>query len=207
MSLDATPSTNSRRAFPGHPLIVRVTHWVNALAMAIMILSGWEIYNAAPLFAFSFPKALTLGGWLGGALQWHFAAMWLIIFNGLSYVAHGIASRRFARVLLPISPRAVAADFAAALTFRLQHEPDMGYNALQKLFYLGILACGLVVVISGFAIWKPVQLAWLSKLLGGYEASRLVHFLAMAGFVVFLVVHIVMAALVPKSLRSITIGG
>ena len=91
-----------------HPLIVRITHWINAFAVLVMVASGWKIYNASPLFeSFSFPEGLTLGGWLAGALQWHFAAMWLLALNGLVYVVYGIESGHFRRKLLPISPRAV----------------------------------------------------------------------------------------------------
>ena len=75
-----------------HPLVVRITHWINVLAVLMMVTSGWRIYNASPLFDFRFPTELTLGGWLAGALQWHFAAMWLLAINGLVYVVYGIVS-------------------------------------------------------------------------------------------------------------------
>ena len=87
-----------------HPLWLRITHWINAVAMVAMIGSGWEIYNASPLFGFAFPKSITIGGWLAGALLWHFAAMWLLAVNGLVYIALGIATGRFRRKLLPIRP-------------------------------------------------------------------------------------------------------
>src|SRR5262245_20227262 len=99
-----------------HPRWVRITHWINALAVVMMIGSGWEIYNASPLFAFRFPREITLGGWLAGALLWHFAAMWLLAVNGLVYLALGIASGRFRRKLVPIRPGEVLADAKAALT-------------------------------------------------------------------------------------------
>ena len=92
-----------------HPLVVRIAHWLNALAVLIMITSGWAIYNASPVFeSFVFPDSITLGGWLAGALQWHFAAMWLFALNGLAYLAYGIVSGHFRRKLLPISPRAAS---------------------------------------------------------------------------------------------------
>jgi thiosulfate reductase cytochrome b subunit len=189
-----------------HPLWVRVTHWINALAMVVMIGSGWQIYNASPLFPFTFPASITIGGWLAGALLWHFAAMWLLVANGVVYVALGIASGRFRRKLLPIRPREVLADIRAALAGRLAHDDLSVYNAVQRLLYLGVILAGIVIVLSGLAIWKPVQLQELTVLFGGYEAARYVHFFAMAAIVGFLVVHVVMAFLVPKSLRAIIRG-
>jgi thiosulfate reductase cytochrome b subunit len=189
-----------------HPLYVRVTHWINALAMLIMIGSGWQIYNASPLFPFTFPSALTLGGWLAGGLLWHFAAMWLLVANGIVYLVVGLATGRLRRRLLPVWPRQVIRDLGAALTGRLSHA-DLGvYNAVQKALYLGVLLAGVVIVASGLAIWKPVQLKWLAALFGGYEGARLVHFLAMAAIVAFLVVHVVVALLVPRSLRAMILG-
>src|SRR5438067_11982609 len=100
-----------------HPLWVRLTHWINAIAILVMIGSGWEIYNASPLFGFTFPGSITLGGWLAGALLWHFAAMWLLAVNGIIYVALGLATGRFRAKLLPIRPGEVIADAKAALAF------------------------------------------------------------------------------------------
>jgi thiosulfate reductase cytochrome b subunit len=189
-----------------HPLWVRLTHWINAIAMVLMIGSGWEIYNASPLFPFVFPPAITLGGWLAGALLWHFAAMWLLAVNGLLYVVLGIVTGRFRRKLVPIRGGEVLADAKAALTGTLAHDDLAVYNAVQKLLYLGIILIGIVIVLSGLAIWKPVQLQELTALFGGYDAARYVHFFAMAAIVGFLVVHIVMSFLVPKSLRAMIIG-
>jgi thiosulfate reductase cytochrome b subunit len=189
-----------------HPLYVRITHWINALALSIMILSGWQIYNASPLFAFSFPSSITLGRWLAGALLLHFAAMWLLIVNGIVYVAIGLATGRLRRKLLPIRPSDVVHDVAAALTGRLSHDDLAHYNAVQRALYAGVLLAGIVVAASGFAIWKPVQLQELTALFGGYEGARLVHFFAMAAIVLFLVVHVVMALLVPRSLRAMIRG-
>ena len=189
-----------------HPLYVRITHWINALALLIMVGSGWQIYNASPLFAFTFPSSITLGRWLAGGLLLHFAAMWLLIANGLVYVVLGLATGRLRRKLLPIRPADVVRDVAAALTGRLSHDDLTRYNAVQKALYAGVLLAGVVVVASGFAIWKPVQLQELTALFGGYEGARLVHFFAMAAIVLFLVVHVVMAVLVPRSLRAMIRG-
>jgi thiosulfate reductase cytochrome b subunit len=199
-----TPAEPAGRGI--HPLWVRLTHWINAVAMVLMIGSGWEIYNASPLFAFVFPPAITLGGWLAGALLWHFAAMWLLAVNGLLYVVLGIVTGRFRRKLIPIRAGEVMADAKAALTGTLAHDDLAVYNAVQKLLYLGIILVGVVIVLSGLAIWKPVQLQELTALFGGYDAARYVHFFAMAAIVGFLVVHIVMSFLVPKSLRAMIIG-
>ena len=189
-----------------HPLWVRITHWINAVAMLVMIGSGWEIYNASPLFPFTFPSSITLGGWLAGALLWHFAAMWVLAVNGLVYVILGLATGRFRRKLLPIRPRQVIADAKAALTFRLAHDDLTVYNAVQKLLYAGIIVVAIVIVLSGLAIWKPVQLQYLTALFGGYDAARYVHFFCMAAIVAFMVVHVALALLVPKSLRAMIIG-
>jgi thiosulfate reductase cytochrome b subunit len=189
-----------------HPLWVRLTHWINALAVLVMIGSGWQIYNASPLFPFAFPPAITLGGWLAGALLWHFAAMWLLVVNGLVYLLLGLASGRFRKKLIPIRPADVIADAKAALTGRLAHDDLSVYNAVQKLLYLGVILCGVVIVLSGLAIWKPVQLQELTAALGGYDAARYVHFFAMAAITGFLAVHVVMALLVPKSLRAMITG-
>jgi thiosulfate reductase cytochrome b subunit len=189
-----------------HPAWVRVCHWINALAILMMIGSGWQIYNASPLFDFIFPRSITLGGWLAGALLWHFAAMWLLVINGLVYVSLGLITGRFRRKLLPIYPSQVLADAKAALTFKLSHEDLSHYNAVQKLLYTGVLLCGLLIVLSGLSIWKPVQFQELTALFGGYDFARYVHLAAMAAIVAFIVVHILLALIVPKSLRAMIAG-
>jgi thiosulfate reductase cytochrome b subunit len=189
-----------------HPLWVRLMHWINATAMVAMIMSGWQIYNASPLFGFSFPPSITLGGWLGGALQWHFAAMWVLVVNGLLYVMAGLVGGRFRRKLLPLSPRGFIDDTTKALAFRLSHTDLSIYNHIQKLLYLGILLVGALIVLSGLAIWKPVQLQHLTAVFGGYDTARYVHFVLMALIVGFLVLHVALALLVPKSLRAMITG-
>jgi thiosulfate reductase cytochrome b subunit len=174
--------------------------------MILMIMSGWQIYNASPLFPFVFPPSITLGGWLAGALLWHFAAMWLFVINGLVYVVLGIVTGRFRRKFFPISPRQLVVDIRAGLTFRLSHDDLSVYNAVQKLLYLGVIIAAFVVALSGLAIWKPVQLQTLTALFGGYDFARYVHFAAMAAIVGFLVIHVLLALLVPKSLRAMIIG-
>jgi thiosulfate reductase cytochrome b subunit len=189
-----------------HPRWVRVTHWINALAMLMMIGSGWQIYDASPLFGFEFPTQIALGNWLAGALMWHFAAMWLLVINGLVYVTLGILTGRFRRKLFPIYPREVLHDLLAALRGRLAHDDLSVYNAVQKLLYVGILLTGVVIVLSGLSIWKPVQFQALTAFFGGYNTARYVHFAAMTAIVSFLVVHVALAILVPKSLRAMIVG-
>ncbi len=188
-----------------HPLIVRVTHWLNAFAMVCMIMSGWRIYNASPLFPFSFPAWATLGGWLGGAIAWHFAAMWLLVGNGLVYLLYGLLSGHLGRSFLPLSPVAIWRDLLAALALRLDHRLGR-YNAVQRLLYVVVLVLGVLAVASGLALWKPVQLQALTELLGGYEVARRVHFLAMAGIVGFILVHLILVVLVPRSLPPMVTG-
>lgn len=189
-----------------HPRWVRITHWLNALAMLVMIGSGWQIYNASPIFDFTFPRSITLGGWLAGGIMWHFAAMWLLVVNGLIYLTLGIASGRFRRKLLPIRLGELAATVRDALTFRLKHDDLSVYNAVQRVLYLGVICAGIVVVLSGLSIWKPAQLQELTALFGGYDNARVVHFLAMASIVGFLAVHVLLALLVPKSLKAMIVG-
>jgi thiosulfate reductase cytochrome b subunit len=191
---------------PVHPLWVRITHWVNVIAMTMMIGSGWQIYNASPLFQFTFSREITIGEWLGGALLWHFAAMWLLVANGIVYITLGIATGRFRRKLFPIRISEVLSDLVAALRGKLSHADISVYNAVQRLLYLGVILAGVVIVFSGLSIWKPVQYQWLSALFGGYDTARYVHFFAMSSIVAFLIVHIVLAMLVPKTLRAMIIG-
>jgi thiosulfate reductase cytochrome b subunit len=210
MSIEVTHDPALMPAEPARPVIhprwVRVTHWLNALAMVVLIGSGWQIYNASPLFAFVFPPGITLGGWLAGALLWHFAAMWLLAVNGLIYVVLGIVTGRFRRKLIPIRPGEVLADARAAFTGKLSYDDLSVYNAVQRLFYLGVIVAGIVVVLSGLAIWKPVQLRELTAALGGYDTARYVHFFAMAAIVGFLVIHVIMSVVVPTSLRAMITG-
>ena len=189
-----------------HPRWVRVTHWINALAMAMMIGSGWQIYDASPLFDFTFPRQIALGNWLAGALLWHFAAMWLLVVNGIIYVTLGVATGRFRRKLFPIRPGDVMRDLGDAVRGRLAHDDLAVYNAVQRLLYLGVIIAGIVIVLSGVSIWKPVQFKYLTAFFGGYSTARYVHFFAMATIVGFLTVHIVLSLIVPKSLRAMILG-
>lgn len=189
-----------------HPVWLRLTHWLNALAVLIMITSGWRIYNASPLFDFDFPAAITLGGWLGGALQWHFAGMWLLAGNGLLYLAMNLGTGRLKQRFFPLSPRHVAADLLAALRGRLSHADPRHYNAVQRLAYLFVMADIAVLVLSGLVLWKSVQFETLRVLMGGYESARYVHFIAMALLTAFVAIHVLMVALVPRTLLTMIRG-
>ena len=189
-----------------HPLIVRLTHLDNAGAMIVMLMSGWQIHNAYPTLPFSFPGMLTLGDGLAGGLRWHFAAMWVLVINGAIYLAHGVISGRFRRKLLPVRLAHVIRDVRLAFIGKLAHDDLAIYNAVQRLLYAGVIGVGTLIVISGLAIWKPVQFGFLTTLFGDFDNARLIHFAAMSAIVMFLAIHIVMATLVPKSLRAMLRG-
>lgn len=200
-----------------HAWPVRVAHWSMALAILIMIGSGWRIYNAEPILPFRFPLAATLGGDVEAALArhgdpgvataiaWHFAGMWLLVAAFLLFVGYGLLSGHFRRDFLPVDPRAFLRDFTAALRFRLEHRLGE-YNAVQKVFYWGVLAAIAVIIVSGLAIWKPVQTYPLEVLFGGFQGARIVHFLAMSAIVGFLAIHLVLVALVPSTLAAMITG-
>ena len=191
-----------------HPLPVRAMHWINAIAMFIMIGSGWGIYNDSVIFSFlSFPKSITLGGWAAESLLWHFAGMWLLALNGLFYVIYGFATGRFRRRFLPITVGDIIQTVRDTLHFKLAHDDLTKYNAVQKILYIVVILAGIMQVISGLAIWKPVQFAELLALLGGFQTARLIHFSGMAVIVGFVVVHVALALLVPKTLWAMLSGG
>ena len=191
---------------PPHPVILRITHWVGAAAMITMILSGWAIYNASPLLPFMFPPWVTLGGWLGAGIAWHIAAMWLLMADGLIYLIWGLASGHFRRDFWPLSPAAFLRDLTAALRLKLTHDTE-NYNAVQKALYAGVILAAVLAVLTGLSIWKPVQLSWLTALFGGYDIARILHFALMSAITLFLLIHLALVALVPRTLRRMVIGG
>lgn len=193
---------------PLHPWPLRVMHWINALAMLLMIGSGWKIYNDEVLFGWlHFPDWMTIGGEAQGALQWHFFAMWVLMLNGLAYLAYGFATGRFRAKFLPIRVAEFVADVRDALALRLSHTDITRYNAVQKLLYTGIILVIVVQILSGWAIWKPVQLSELVTLFGGFQGGRLVHFIGMVAIVGFLVIHVALALIVPKTIGAMITGG
>jgi len=191
-----------------HPLPLRLMHWTNALAIFIMIGSGWKIYNDEVIFGWlHFPEFLTIGKWAQHGLQWHFFGMWIFILNGLAYLIYGLATGRFRRMLLPVRWNELIATIKDALSFRLSHDDPTKYNTVQKLLYIGVICAGIMMVISGLAIWKPIQLSELLTLFGSFQNARLVHFLSMAAIAGFIVVHVALALLVPQTLVAMLTGG
>ncbi len=191
---------------PIHPGWLRLTHWVNAVAIFIMVTSGWQIYNASPIYGFEFSKTITLGGWLGGAILWHFAAMWLFFLNGLAYLLLNLLSGRWRSKFLPLSWSGLKHDSLQALKGHLAHDDLTRYNMVQKVAYLALVVAAIVVFLSGLVVWKPVQFALLHDLMFGFDNARIVHFWSMAFIVAFVAVHLVMVALVPRTLRTIITG-
>jgi thiosulfate reductase cytochrome b subunit len=186
---------------PAHSLPVRIMHWVNVYALCCMLFSGWEIYNASPDLPFLFPQWATLGGWLGGALAWHLSAMWLLVINGAAYVLYGIFSGHFKRDLPPPSPKAFLRDMWAAVCLRLPHKTGH-YNAVQRLLYGGVICILVIEVLTGLSIWKPVQFGGLVSLFGGFVLARNIHLAMMILIVGFIVVHLALVAIVPRTLVS-----
>lgn len=201
----ASDSGQAAKRLSIHPLVVRITHWINAVAIFAMIMSGWRIYNASPLFDFKFPSAITLGGWLGGALQWHFAAMWLLIISTIVYLCYGVASGHFRVNFFPISAASILDDLKSASRGRLAHRLGV-YNAVQRTFYVGVIAAILATILSGLVVWKSTQFKALGLLMGGYEGARLVHFFGMTAIVAFIVVHLALVMIVPSTLPPMITG-
>ena len=192
-----------------HPLPIRIMHWTNAVAMFFMIGSGWKIYDDDVILGWlHFPDAVTFGPYAQHGLQWHFFAMWVLVLNGLAYVTYGFATGRFRRMLLPIRLHDIVANVRDVLRFRLAHEDPTQYNAVQRSLYIGVLLAGVMIVVSGLAIWKPVQFSELLALFGGsFQVARVVHFLCMVAIVGFVGVHVTLALLVPHTLVAMVTGG
>ena len=188
-----------------HPLPVRIMHWIGVYAIGCMMLSGWEIYNASPSLPFQFPAWMTLGGWLAGAIAWHIGAMWLLFADGIAYLIYGIASGHFRRDLRPPMPRAVGADLGRALRLRLPHRLGH-YNAVQRLLYGGVIVILMLAVATGLSIWKPVQFGSLTALFGGYPVARGIHLTMMGLIAAFVIVHVALVAIYPRTLVSMVAG-
>ncbi len=204
----STPLVTSDAPLRLHPLPLRIVHWINAAAIFIMIGSGWKIYNDDVIFGFlHFPDWLVIGKWAQYGLQWHFFGMWIFVLNGLAYLSYGIATGRFRRKLFPISVRELFVTIGEAMRFRLRHDDLTHYNAVQKVLYLGVMLVGILIVISGLALWKPIQFSALADLFGSFQTIRLVHFLCMSAIVAFILVHVTLALLVPQSLVAMVTGG
>ena len=191
-----------------HPWPVRIMHWTNAAAMIVLIGSGWGIYDdPAIVHGVYFPKAVRIGSWAAESLLWHLSAMWLLAINGGVYLVYGVATGRLRERLLPIRLRDVLHTVRETLRLNLAHADLTTYNAVQKILYIVAILAGISQVVSGLAIWKPVQFSGLVSLLGGFQGARLVHFVGMAILVGFLAVHVALALLVPRTLWAMLAGG
>jgi thiosulfate reductase cytochrome b subunit len=200
-----------------HPLVVRLTHWTWALGVLILIGSGLRIYESDPLFNFSFPMWMTLGGsyedanrlhndfGLAGALLWHFAAMWLLFLSLPVFLVWAAISGHFRKKYLPVTAREVAGNVVDVLRWRLPHVVGVR-NAVQKLLYAFALVLMVAMVLSGLVLWKAVQFHTLGLLMGQYEGARYVHFFGMVGIVLFVIVHVALTVLVPKVLPPMITG-
>jgi thiosulfate reductase cytochrome b subunit len=191
-----------------HPWPVRIMHWTNAVAMITMIGSGWGIYDDSVIFHFlHFSDSFRIGSWAAESLLWHFAGMWVLAINGVAYLTYGIVTGRLRERLLPIRVPEVIQTVRDTLHFKISHDDLTVYNAVQKLLYIVVILAGISQVVTGLAIWKPIQLSWLVALFGGFQGARLIHFLGMAVIVGFLVVHVALSLLVPSTLWAMLTGG
>jgi len=187
-----------------HPWVVRFTHWVNAIALFVMAGSGLQIFRAFPSFGakipqqdlLNWPKAFAIGGWLGGALQWHLTFMWIYIATGMFYLAYQIFSGNYRQVLF--TRRDVAGVWPMVRHYFLfgPNPPAREtYNPLQKLAYTSAISLGVLTALTGFAIWKPIQFSWLARPMGGFHLARVWHFVSMWAILLFVLGHLVMVVL------------
>ena len=208
---------------PPQPWPIRLTHWLNALALGVMAGSGLQIlvaypflgprgaaYGWYPLQGAAPPAYVTLGGWLAGARHLHFAFAWLFAANALAYLGYLVASGEWRRRLFFPARDARNAWQTVLHDLHLRREapaPVGLYNGMQRLTYTGVLLVAPVLALSGLALAKPVQLPRLTALLGGYDGARAIHLLVLALLAAFLVVHLVQVALHPRTLLDMASGG
>lgn len=187
---------NRRREYQ-HPFIVRLTHWVNFIALGIMVTSGLRIYNASPIWDFRIPAEITVGGWLAGARMWHFFGMWLFIVNGAVWFVYNITSKhgRGTTLFRSSDVSGILPMMKYYIGVRKDHPPVKKYNALQKLTYTLIPLLALASILSGTAIYWPVQFSVITSLFGGYDTARVWHFIFTAAFVLFFFGHLVLVAI------------
>ena len=187
-----------------HPWVVRFTHWVNAVALFVMVGSGLQIFRAFPSFGakipqkdlLHWPKGIAIGGWLGGGLQWHMTFLWIYIASGLFYVLYEVFSANYKQVLF--TPKDIPGVWPMVryyFFFGAKPPAREAYNPLQKLAYSSAVSLGLLSVVTGIAVWKPVQFSWLARLMGGFHWARVWHFAVMWAIVAFVFGHLVMVIL------------
>jgi Ni/Fe-hydrogenase b-type cytochrome subunit len=192
------------RAVYEHPFIVRFCHWVNLVALFVMIASGLQIFRAFPSFGakipqkdlLHWPKAYALGGWLGGGLQWHLTFMWIYLGTGLLYLGYQLFDGNYKQVLfVPHDVPGVWPMVKHYFFFGPKPPVREAYNPLQKQAYTTVLVLGVLSVISGFVIWKPIQFSWLGWTMGGFHYARIWHFCIMWAILFFVLGHLVMVVL------------
>lgn len=204
VSIEGRKSGEISQAAYEHPFVIRLCHWVNLVALLVMAASGLRIFQAFPSFGAKIPQedllhwpdALTLGGWLGGALQWHMTYMWIYMATGLFYFIYLLFSGTYRQVLF--MSRHVSGVWPMMRHYFLfgpRPPLEETYNPLQKLAYTCALILGMLTVLTGFAVWKPVQLSWLVWMMGGFQWARLWHFIAMWTLLAFVFGHLVMVVL------------
>lgn len=204
------------------PWPIRVAHWLNVPLLVIMAASGLQILAAYPMLGpqgepydwYPFqgtppPEWTRLGSWLAGARHWHFAFGWFLTLNGVAYVLYLALSGEWRRRLF--LPRRDTRNALGTLAFYLRirkHAPEQGlYNGLQRLAYTGTLVLGALSVLTGLALYKPVQLHALAAVFGGYDPARAIHLLTLVAFALFTVGHIVLVLLHPRTLGEMVTGG
>jgi Ni/Fe-hydrogenase b-type cytochrome subunit len=187
-----------------HPFLVRLCHWINSVSLLVLIASGLQIFRAFPSFGpkipeaelVNIPKQLTLGGWLGGALQWHFTFIWIYMITGALYIAYEIFSRNYRQVLfMPRDIRGVWPMARHYFFFGRKPELNEPYNPLQKLAYTSAIGLGVLSVLTGLVLYRPVQFSFLAVLMGGFHYARIWHFAVTLGFLFFIGGHLVMVLL------------
>lgn len=206
----------------GQPWPIRVTHWLNAVLIVILAGSGLQIlvafpslgargdpYSWYPFHGVAPPKVLTIGDWLAGARHWHFAFAWFFVANALVYAIYFFASGEWRQRLF--FPRRDARNAWQTvlhdLHLRKEAPPQDGlYNGMQRLTYTGVLAIAPLLLLSGLAMYKPVQLSPLTALVGGYDVARAIHLLVLVSLALFTVVHVIQVLLHPRTFVDMTIG-
>ena len=204
IEFESAKTGESVQAVYEHPWTVRFSHWVNSVALFVLVGSGLQIFRAFPSFGdkipqkdlLNWPKAFVIGGWLGGALQWHLTFMWIYIATGLFYLGYQMFSHNYRQVLfMPSDARGVWPMARHYFFFGPKPPATAAYNPLQKLAYTSAIGLGALSVVTGFAVWKPVQFSWLAWLMGGFHLARLWHFVVMWAILIFLLGHLIMVVI------------
>ena len=204
ISIEDEKTSEPYHAVYEHPFIVRLCHWVNTISLFVMAGSGLQIFRAFPSFGakipqkdlLHWPESFALGGWLGGALQWHLTFMWIYLATGLLYIGYQVFSGNYRQVLFV--PRDTPGVWPVVRHYFLRSsKPPLkeAYNHLQKCAYTVAIGLGVLSVLTGFAVWKPVQLSWLARIMGGFHWARLWHFLIMWALLAFVFGHLIMVIL------------